>query len=213
MPDYEKLVSEEKIVAIIRGIPAEAGDRTAQALAAGGIVFLEVTLNTDGAFGMIRRFSDQYAGRLHIGAGTVLSVEMAKRAIDAGAKYIISPNLDEAVVTYAVGQGVDVWPGTMTPSEMVRAHQLGASAVKVFPMGTLGVSYLKEVRAPLGHIPMITTGGVQLDNIQDFLRAGALAVGIGGNLVNKTLIAQGRFDEIEALARQYVDLAKGANLA
>lgn len=203
-------LSEEKIVAIIRGISAKDGDATAKALADGGIVFLEVTLNTEGAIGMISRFREQYEGRMRIGAGTVLDIGQAKEAVAAGAEYIISPNLDEEVVYYGVEQGVDVWPGTMTPSEIVRAYKAGASAVKVFPLGSLGVNYLKEIRAPLDHIPMIATGGVNLQNIRSVLETGAVGVGLGGNLVNKQLVAEGKFEELTKLAQSFVGEVKGA---
>ncbi|WP_027092327.1 bifunctional 4-hydroxy-2-oxoglutarate aldolase/2-dehydro-3-deoxy-phosphogluconate aldolase [Cohnella thermotolerans] len=203
-------LSQERIVAIIRGISAESGDATAKALADGGIVFLEVTLNTDGALGMISRFREQYEGRMRIGAGTVLDIGQAKEAVAAGAEYIISPNLDEEVVYYGVEQGLDVWPGTMTPTEIVRAYKAGASAVKVFPMGALGVNYLKEVRAPLNHIPMIGTGGVNLTNIRTVLDAGAIAVGLGGNLVDKQLVKEGKFEELTKLAQAFVAEVKGA---
>lgn len=210
MSEWLDLVAREKIVAIVRGIPGDAGDQTAEALVRGGVVFLEVTMNTDGALGMISRFRERYAGRLRVGAGTVLDATMAREAVAAGAEYLISPNLDEEVVRFGLGRGLEVWPGTMTPTEIVRAHKLGVSAVKVFPMGALGVGYLKEIRAPLGHIPMIATGGVNLDNIGEFLRAGAVAVGLGGNLVRKDLIAAGQFGEIERLAREFVEKAAAA---
>jgi 2-dehydro-3-deoxyphosphogluconate aldolase / (4S)-4-hydroxy-2-oxoglutarate aldolase len=203
-------LSREKIVAIIRGISAESGDATAKALADGGIVFLEVTLNTDGALDMISRFRADYEGRLRIGAGTVLDLGQAKEAVAAGAEYIISPNLDEEVVYYGVEQGVEVWPGTMTPTEIVRAYKAGASAVKVFPMGSLGINYLKEIRAPLNHIPMVATGGVNLQNINSVLDAGAIAVGLGGNLVDKQLVKDGKFDELRKLAQAYVNEVQGA---
>ncbi len=206
-------LAKEKVVAIIRGIPDEAGDKTAEALVEGGIVFLEVTMNTPGALSMITRFRKRYEGRLRIGAGTVLNDQMARDAVNAGAEYLISPNLDEAMVRYGQAAGLEVWPGTMTPTEIVRAHQLGVSAVKVFPMGSLGLSYLKEIRAPLAHVPMMVTGGVTLDNIQDFLKAGAFAVGIGGNLVSKQLIANGDFKQMEDVARQFVSRAKGVTTA
>jgi 2-dehydro-3-deoxyphosphogluconate aldolase / (4S)-4-hydroxy-2-oxoglutarate aldolase len=202
-------LSEEKIVAIIRGIPEDKGNATAQALAEGGIVFLEVTLNTDGALGMISRFRERYEGRMRIGAGTVLDLGQAKEAVAAGAEYIISPNLDEEVVYYGVEQGVEVWPGTMTPTEIVRAYKAGASAVKVFPLGSLGINYLKEIRAPLNHIPMVATGGVNLQNIRSVLETGAVAVGLGGNLVDKKLVQESKFDEIQKLAQAFVDEAKG----
>jgi 2-dehydro-3-deoxyphosphogluconate aldolase/(4S)-4-hydroxy-2-oxoglutarate aldolase len=204
-----QFLSEEKIVAIIRGIPEDRADATAQALFQGGIVFLEVTLNTDGALGMISRFRERYEGRMRIGAGTVLDLGQAKEAVAAGAEYIISPNLDEEVVYYGVEQGVEVWPGTMTPTEIVRAYKAGASAVKVFPLGSLGVNYLKEIRAPLNHIPMVATGGVNLQNIASVLDTGVVAVGLGGNLVDKKLVVEGKFDELEKLARSFVDEAQG----
>lgn len=202
-------LTEQKIVAIIRGIPEDKGDQTAEALADGGIVFLEVTMNTDGALGMISRFRERYEGRMRIGAGTVLDLAQAKEAAAAGAEYLISPNLDEEVVLFGVERGLDVWPGTMTPTEIVRAYKLGASAVKVFPMGSLGVNYLKEIRAPLNHIPMVATGGVNLQNIRMVLDAGAVAVGLGSNLVDKKLIAEGKFDELRRLAQAYTDEARG----
>jgi len=158
---------------------------------------------------MISRFREKYAGRMRIGAGTVLDLGQAKEAVAAGAEYIISPNLDEEVVYYGVEKGVDVWPGTMTPTEIVRAYKAGASAVKVFPLASLGVNYLKEIRAPLNHIPMIATGGVNLQNIRSVLDAGAVAVGLGGNLVNKQLIQEGKFDELAKLAQAFVSEAKG----
>lgn len=203
-------LAREKIVAIIRGISAESGDATAKALADGGIVFLEVTLNTDGALDMISRFRENYEGRLRIGAGTVLDLGQAKEAVAAGAEYIISPNLDEEVIYYGVEQGVQVWPGTMTPTEIVRAYKAGASAVKVFPMGSLGINYLKEIRAPLNHIPMVATGGVNLQNINSVLAAGAIAVGLGGNLVDKQLVKEGKFEELTKLAKSYVAEVQGA---
>jgi 2-dehydro-3-deoxyphosphogluconate aldolase / (4S)-4-hydroxy-2-oxoglutarate aldolase len=203
-------LSREKIVAIIRGISAESGDATAKALADGGIVFLEVTLNTDGALGMISSFRQNYEGRMRIGAGTVLDIGQAKEAIAAGAEYIISPNLDEEVVYYGVEQGIEVWPGTMTPTEIVRAYKAGASAVKVFPMGSLGINYLKEIRAPLNHIPMVATGGVNLQNINSVIEAGAIAVGLGGNLVDKQLVKDGKFEELTKLARAFVNEVQGA---
>ncbi|THF75111.1 bifunctional 4-hydroxy-2-oxoglutarate aldolase/2-dehydro-3-deoxy-phosphogluconate aldolase [Cohnella fermenti] len=208
--DLLQALSDEKIVAIIRGISAESGDATAEALYEGGIVFLEVTLNTDGALGMISRFKEKYEGRMRIGAGTVLDIGQAKEAVAAGAEYIISPNLDEEVIYYGVEQGIEVWPGTMTPSEIVRAYKAGASAVKVFPMGALGVNYLKEVRGPLNHIPMVATGGVNLSNINNVLDAGAIAVGLGGNLVDKQLVKDGKFDELTKLAQAFVAEVKGA---
>jgi 2-dehydro-3-deoxyphosphogluconate aldolase/(4S)-4-hydroxy-2-oxoglutarate aldolase len=202
-------LAQAKIIAIIRGIEDGKADAAAQALADGGIVFLEVTLNTDGALNMIARFKEKHGAKLRIGAGTVLNLAMAKEAAAAGAEYILSPNLNEEVIYYALEQGIDVWPGTMTPTEIVRAYEAGAPAVKVFPMGSLGINYLKEIRAPLNHIPMIATGGVDLHNIHEFLNAGAIAVGLGSNLVDKKLVQSGDYAAIELRARAFVDKVKG----
>ncbi len=202
------IVQKERIIAIARGIPAHSSERTGEALVNGGIRLLEVTMNTDGALDILSRWRELYSGRAHVGAGTVLNLAMAKEAVAAGAEFIISPNLDESVVAYGLERGVDVWPGVMTPTEIVRAWNAGAKAVKLFPMGALGLNYLKEIRAPLNHIPIIATGGVNLQNIADFLNAGAMAVGLGSNLVEKNLIREGRFEELTALAAKYAAAVK-----
>jgi 2-dehydro-3-deoxyphosphogluconate aldolase/(4S)-4-hydroxy-2-oxoglutarate aldolase len=202
-------LKQAKIIAILRGISEETAAPIAQALADGGIIFLEVTLNTEGALDMIRRIKASFGHKLRIGAGTVLNLSMAKEAVAAGAEYILSPNLNEAVIYYGQEQGIDVWPGTMTPTEIVRAYEAGAPAVKVFPMGSLGLSYLKEIRAPLNHIPMIATGGVDLHNINEFLDAGAIAVGLGSNLVDKKQVQAGDYAAVEQRARSFVNQVKG----
>jgi 2-dehydro-3-deoxyphosphogluconate aldolase/(4S)-4-hydroxy-2-oxoglutarate aldolase len=201
-------LKQEKIIAILRGVQKGTVEQIAEALYKGGISFLEITLNTEGAIEMISELKQKYAGKLRIGAGTVLDVEMAEKAIKAGAEYLISPNLDEEVLQYGIEKGVEVWPGTMTPTEISRAYKLGAKAVKVFPIGALGVNYIKDVRAPLNHIPMIATGGINTDNIQQVLKNGAIAVGLGGNLVNNKLVENGEFEEITKLAKAFVDRVK-----
>ncbi|QAS54588.1 bifunctional 4-hydroxy-2-oxoglutarate aldolase/2-dehydro-3-deoxy-phosphogluconate aldolase [Halobacillus litoralis] len=205
LPELE----DHKIIAIIRGIPSGTGEKVASALYEGGIRFLEITLNTEGALDMISNLKKKFGGRMKVGAGTVLSVEEAKASIDAGAEYIVSPYFDEEVVTYCLAKGVSVWPGTMTPTEMMRATNLGAPAVKVFPVGALGMKYIKDVRGPLGHIPMIATGGVNLNNIEEVLQYGVKAVGLGGSLVNNKLIAEGNYEEMTRLARAYVTKVQG----
>ena len=165
-------------------------------------------MNTEGAAGMISRWREKYGEKAAIGAGTVLDLDMAKEAIDAGSQFIISPNLDEAVVDYGLKKGVSVWPGVMTPTEIVRAWKSGAEAVKIFPMGTLGWKYLAEIRAPLDKIPMMATGGVDLDNIADYFKAGACAVGMGSKLVNLEWVRSGRFDLLTDKARQFSEAAK-----
>ncbi|XID94039.1 bifunctional 4-hydroxy-2-oxoglutarate aldolase/2-dehydro-3-deoxy-phosphogluconate aldolase [Paenibacillaceae bacterium WGS1546] len=201
----------EKIVAIARGLTMDEVKASARALSEGGIAFLEVTLNTEGALGMIAKLREEYGDRMRIGAGTVLDIGQAKEAIAAGAEYLISPNVDVEVIYHGAEQGLDVWPGAMTPTEIVQAYKAGASAIKLFPMGTLGIGYLKEVRAPLDDIPFIATGGVNLQNIRDVLDAGAVAVGMGGKLLDPALVKAGKYDQLRELARAFANKAHGAS--
>ncbi|OQP14848.1 bifunctional 4-hydroxy-2-oxoglutarate aldolase/2-dehydro-3-deoxy-phosphogluconate aldolase [Geobacillus zalihae] len=203
------LLKQEKIIVIVRGVSQSSIFPIADALCSGGIKFLEITMDTEGALFSISQLREKYENQLYVGAGTVLDIEAAKEAIQAGAQYIISPNLNEQVVSYCVERGIDVWPGTMTPTEMYRAYQLGASAVKVFPIGTLGSNYIKEVKSPLSFIEMIATGGVNKENILPILTNGAAAVGLGGNLVDKQLIQQKNYSELTKRAQTFVRLAKG----
>ncbi|GGG63022.1 bifunctional 4-hydroxy-2-oxoglutarate aldolase/2-dehydro-3-deoxy-phosphogluconate aldolase [Paenibacillus radicis (ex Gao et al. 2016)] len=196
---------EHKIVAILRGIEDRHADAAGQALIDGGIRLMEITMNTPGASVMIERWRMKFDGKAFIGAGTVLDLEMAKVAVDAGAQYLITPNLDEAVVAYGRERGLSVWPGVMTPTEIVKAWKAGADAVKIFPMGTLGTKYLSEIRGPLDQIPMMATGGADLSNLAEYFRAGANAVGLGSKLVNLEWIREGKYDQVTERARQFVD--------
>ncbi|MFB9324752.1 bifunctional 4-hydroxy-2-oxoglutarate aldolase/2-dehydro-3-deoxy-phosphogluconate aldolase [Paenibacillus aurantiacus] len=209
MSDMLERLQRERIVAIFRGVEDRYADDAARALIDGGIRMMEITLNTDGALGMISRWREKFGAEAGIGAGTVLDLDMAKEAVAAGAQYLISPNLDESVVVYGNEQGVPVWPGCMTPTEVVRAWKAGAEAVKIFPMASLGVKYLAEIRAPLDRIPMIATGGVDLDNIAHYFKAGACAVGMGSKLVNLTWAREGKFDLLTARAKQFAEAARG----
>ncbi|PWV97303.1 2-dehydro-3-deoxyphosphogluconate aldolase/(4S)-4-hydroxy-2-oxoglutarate aldolase [Paenibacillus cellulosilyticus] len=208
MSELLDMLHQHKIVAILRGIEAQHADQTAQAIIDGGVRLLEVTMNTEGATAIINQWRTKFGdGKARIGAGTVLDVEMAREAVAAGAQFIISPNLDEEVIAYGVERGISVWPGCMTPTEIVRAWKAGAEAVKVFPMASLGVKYLAEIRAPLNNIPMLATGGVDIDNIGDYFRAGACAVGMGSKLVNLDWIRAGEYERVTERVRQFVQVA------
>lgn len=206
MSNMLKLLLQHKIVAILRGIEDRHADDTAQALIDGGIYMMEITMNTDGAAAMIERWRSKFDGKAAVGAGTVTDVDLAKEAVAAGAQYLISPNLDEEVIVYGREHGLSVWPGVMTPTEIVKAWKAGADAVKIFPMGTLGIGYLQEIRGPLNDIPMIATGGVDLHNIADYFKAGANAVGMGSKLVNLEWVREGKFAQVTERARQFVDI-------
>lgn len=202
-----KQLEQSKIVAIMRGFTPEQADGAVAALADGGVRFVEVTMNTPGALDMVARWRSVYGERLIVGAGTVLDIGMAKEAAAAGAQFLVSPNTDAHVIAYAAERELGIFPGAMTPTEIVQAWQLGATAVKLFPSRTLGLDYFREVRAPLDQVRMMPTGGVTVENIADYIAAGAFAFGIGGSLVNKELVAAGRFAELSGLARKYVAAA------
>lgn len=187
---------KHKIVAILRGIEPHYAYETGEAIIAGGVKFMEITMNTAGAEAMIENWRQSFDGRAFVGAGTVIDVEHAQRAIAAGAQFLISPNLDLDVIAYAKQHDIPVYPGVMTPTEILMAWKAGVEAVKLFPMASLGIDYLKEIRGPIKQVPIIATGGVTLNNIQHYFAAGAQAVGMGTQLVNLEMARAGQFAEL-----------------
>ena len=155
----------------------------------------------------IREIRDHFAGRLLVGAGTVLSAEEVKAAAEAGAKYIISPNVNAEVIRMAKVLGLVSVPGAMTPTEVQAAAGLGADLVKLFPADVLGLEYYKAIIAPLKHIRFVPTGGITTENMADYLRLGAAGFGIGSNLINAKQVKEGRFDLVEASARAFCQAA------
>ncbi len=143
-------------------------------------------------------------GKMLFGTGTVLSAQQVDISTNAGAQFIISPNTDESVIAQTLKHGLVSIPGAMTPSEIVKAHNLGADFVKLFPAAQLGFDYVKSVRAAINHVKLLATGGVDRDNIAGFLKLGMVGAGVGSNLCSKTLVNEGRFDEITATAKAYV---------
>ncbi|MDD3334424.1 MAG: bifunctional 4-hydroxy-2-oxoglutarate aldolase/2-dehydro-3-deoxy-phosphogluconate aldolase [Eubacteriales bacterium] len=217
--DIVKITKEKKLIAIVRGLGADKLLRLAQALLDGGICMIEITFDqkhpdtwTDTARA-IRLLAEQYAGRIYPGAGTVMTVEQVKIAHEAGALYIISPNVNEEVIRETKKLGMASYPGALTPTEAAFAGECGADIIKVFPAGVLEPAYIKAIRAPLSHLDFMAVGGVNEQNASDFMNAGAVGLGVGGNLVNKRLIENGEFDKITALAAQLVEAvrAKGTN--
>jgi len=196
----EELMSS-KIIAILRGVEPHYALPTGQAIIEGGVRFMEITMNTPGAEEMIAQWREQFSQQAYVGAGTVIDVEHAKRAVAAGAQFMISPNLDLEVIEYAQQHNIPVWPGVMTPTEILAARKAGAEAIKLFPMGSLGLQYLREVRGPIADYPIIATGGVTLDNISEYFAAGANAVGMGTKLVDLQAAREGRFKDITATVK------------
>jgi len=202
------ILKREKLVAIVRGITKEQARTVGEGLTRGGVRLMEVTMNTEGALDMISDWRSRYDGTAYVGAGTVLDVDMAKEAVSAGAQFLISPNTDLAVIEYALERGIDIWPGAMTPTEIVAAYSSGAEIIKLFPMASLGLAYLKELQGPLSHIPLLATGGVTLDNLQDYFAAGAAAVGLGSALIPKDALLTKDVETVAERAQAFVDRLK-----
>ena len=201
-------VLDKKIVAIVRGVYGEDCLNLAKALYAGGIEMMEVTFDQskpeslDRTSNTVKLLVDNMGDKMIFGAGTVTSLEMLELAKNAGAKFIVSPDTNEEVIRQTVAYGMVSMPGAMTPTEILTAHRYGADFVKVFPTSNLGVSYIKAIRGPINHVRLLAVGGVNEKNVGEFLTAGACGAGVGGNLVNKTWIANGEFDKITALAEE-----------
>ncbi len=176
---------EQRIVAIIRGITGEGLDSLVGTLVESGIRIMEVTVDTPGVYDKIQRIKDEYGDEVAVGAGTVLDSETARTAISAGAEFLVSPSLNVDVIKTAKRYGKAVFPGCMTPTEIVQAFEAGADVIKVFPASVVGPRYFRELSGPLGHIPLMPTGGVNLDNARDYVEAGAAAVGLGSALVGR----------------------------
>jgi len=195
---------ETGVVAIVRTDDPSQLMRVAEVLKAGGIETFEVTMTVPGALDVIREVSQRFGPDLIVGAGTVLDGETARSAILAGAQFIVSPTLSQSVITVTRRYGKVVVPGALSPTEILAAWEAGADIVKVFPIRLGGPRYLRDVLAPLPQVRLMPTGGVNLENAADFIRAGAVAVGIGSALVDKQLLAEGCFDELADRARRLV---------
>ena len=177
-------ILEHKVVAIVRGADPKSLLRIAQALHAGGVRMMEVTLNSPGALASIEEIAKGMAGKLLVGAGTVLDPETARAALLAGARYIISPTLDKKTIRMTKRYGAVSIPGAYTATEILKAYEYGGDIIKVFPASAGGAGYFKDIAGPLPFIPLMPTGGVSLDNIRGFADAGAAAFGLGSSLVD-----------------------------
>jgi 2-dehydro-3-deoxyphosphogluconate aldolase/(4S)-4-hydroxy-2-oxoglutarate aldolase len=198
------------VVAIMRHTEASLALEAAEALLRGGVEVVEVTLNTAGAPAMIRDLRAHFGERLLVGAGTVLSPRAVDQALAAGAQFVVAPNTDLKVITLCNQRGVPVLPGAFTPTEVVTAWQTGADLVKLFPATTGGPRYIRDLRGPLPQIPLVPTGGVNLQNAEEFIRAGAVALGAGSDLVEKAVVDRRDFAELERRARGFSDaVARG----
>jgi 2-dehydro-3-deoxyphosphogluconate aldolase / (4S)-4-hydroxy-2-oxoglutarate aldolase len=192
------------VVAVIRLKDPAKLRAVVEAMATGGVRALEVTMTVPGAVGLIRELAPTLPDGFLLGAGTVTDAETARAVIDAGASFVVGPIFRPDVIAVCHEREVPAMPGCFTPTEIFTAHQCGADIVKVFPATALGPQFIRDVRAPLPEIKLMPTGGVTLDNAGDWIRAGAVAVGVGSALLDAQAIADGRFEVITENARRVV---------
>jgi 2-dehydro-3-deoxyphosphogluconate aldolase/(4S)-4-hydroxy-2-oxoglutarate aldolase len=203
-------ISKGKLIVIARGLGEDRILPLAEALAEGGIRMLEITFPqhdpagfsvTTNAIAAVRK---RISSDMHAGAGTVMNKEQLAMAQDAGALYIISPHTDPELIRETRARGLVSIPGALSASESVAAHNAGADCIKLFPSGSMGPGYFKELCAPLSHLRFLGVGGIGLHNIRDFLKAGAAGFGVGSLLANRELVDAGKFGEITDLAKRFV---------
>ncbi len=201
-------IVETGVIAIVRVATAQEALDVCNAVAEGGVKAIEVTMTVPGAIDTIKEFKKIAPNDILLGAGTVLDAETARTVILNGAEFIVSPNLNIEVIRMAHRYGKLVIPGTFTPTEILAAWDAGADIVKVFPAGVVGPQYLKDIKGPLPQVRLTPTGGVNLDNTPEFIRAGAVCVSVATALVDKKALAEKRFDVISDRARQFIEAVK-----
>lgn len=203
-------ITDAGLVAIIRLNASSGLVETCRALAEGGITVAEITMTTPGALQAIETASRELGDQVLVGVGSVLDAETARRAVDAGAQFVISPIFKREVVEAAHQCGKPVIPGSLTPTEILTAHEAGADMVKVFPANHFGPRYFKDILAPMPHLKLTPTGGVDLDTIGAWFDAGAVSLGVGSALVKKELVAAKNWSALTDLARRFTDAVAAA---
>jgi 2-dehydro-3-deoxyphosphogluconate aldolase / (4S)-4-hydroxy-2-oxoglutarate aldolase len=207
--DLDRILSGG-IVAVLRATSGEFLVEVAESLLAGGVEAIEVTFSVPKAVEVLEQVADRLCDKIVLGAGTVLDPETARAAMLAGARFIVSPVVNLDVIRICRRYSCLVFPGALTPTEILTAWEAGADIVKVFPSDLTGPGYLKAVRRPLPHVRLMPTGGVNLETAAAFIKAGACAIGIGSDLADPKAIAARQFDKLTILARQYVDIVRQA---
>lgn len=200
-------IYEIGLVPVLRATSAQQAMTIADAIITGGVTVLEITMTVPGAIAVIEKLVEHHGNKLLVGAGTILDAETARSCILAGAQFVVSPALDVRTIEICRRYSVPVMPGALTPTEIVTAWQAGADVVKVFPCSALGgAKYLKALQGPLPQIQLIPTGGVSLSTAEEFLAAGAFALGVGSDLVDAKAASEGRTDVITENARKYIGI-------
>ena len=209
-----KRIVEVGIVPIVRATSAVQARQAAEAVCAGGISIVEVTMTVPGAIDVIKELVKSLGADVLVGAGTVLDGETVQQCIDAGAEFIVSPGFDHGTIQQARRLGKPMMAGALTPTEVIAAWRAGSDFVKVFPCGTVGgPKYIKALKAPLPQIPMIPTGGVNLNTAAEFIQAGAIALGVGAELVSPAALKSGDMQAITETAQQFVRIVREARKA
>lgn len=194
-------IKQHKVIAVVRAAEVSLTRQLALAVASGGMQLIEITWNSAGATELIAKLRVELPN-CTIGTGTLLNLQQMREAIAAGAQFLFTPHVDPVMIKAALDIGVPIIPGALSPTEMVTAWSSGATCVKVFPVEAVGgVNYIKSLRGPLGHIPLIPTGGVTLENAKEFLEAGAAAVGLSSQLFPKEFVDAGNWEAIAQKAQ------------
>lgn len=211
------VITDVALVPVVRTSTAEQAIQSVEAIYNGGVRAAEITMTVPGAVRALEKLADRFGDKILLGAGTVLDAETARICMLAGAEFLVCPSLRPATIEMAKRYSKVVCPGALTPTEVLAAWEAGADAVKIFPCGNVGgAKYIKALKGPFPQIEMIPTGGVNLETVGDFLKAGACAVGVGGELVDAKCMTEGRYDVIEERARQFIAAiakARGASAA
>ena len=208
MNPFVKEFMESKVIVVCRGIAREEIVKVASALYEGGIRFMEVPFNQadpstfSATAAKIKAVKEALGGKMHVGAGTVITMEQFELAKDAGAEIIVSPTMEEDVITATKAAGLISMPGCATPSEMTRAYKLGADLIKLFPSSMVNMKVIKEIRVPLNHLPLVCFGGVSAENIQEVLATGVVGVGVASAVLDKQALADKDYEKITALAKE-----------
>lgn len=193
--DMKEVFRENKILAIMRNVPLEKTIDYAQAVVDGGIKCFEIALNSKDAYKQISMLHEHFGEQALIGAGTAITVELAKNAIEAGAQFLLTPSTHEDVLSYCAKENILFLPGALTPSDVATCLRYGFSTIKLFPAGSVENNYIKSLKGPFDETEYVAIGGVDTDNINDFFKQGYLAVGLGSNLIPKEIVASGDWEE------------------
>ncbi|SOD92981.1 bifunctional 4-hydroxy-2-oxoglutarate aldolase/2-dehydro-3-deoxy-phosphogluconate aldolase [Spirosoma fluviale] len=207
-----ELFAKAPVVGIIRGLQPDDIHHIMPVYREAGLTTIEVTMNTDYAETIIQNAVKYYSEGLNIGAGTVCTLDDLDKALAAGAQFIVTPILDKKVVKACVKRGIPIFPGAFTPSEIYKAWSLGASMVKIYPATSLGPDYVKDLKAPLNQLKLMPTGGISLENMDAYFKAGADGLGIGSHLFDKALIQQKDWEGLKRHLQDFVERMKQARL-